>query len=80
LGIGAQRLVEQDLGCLFATTLTDTTDPAAPPEAFYAGRVLDDSVERDVLADDNLPDLGSMLRRMSVARQMSPAPVFANVT
>src|SRR5215218_9082628 len=29
LGLGAQRLVEQDPGRLFATPLTDTTDPAA---------------------------------------------------
>src|SRR6266487_407235 len=42
LGLGAQRLVEQDLGRLFATPLTDTTDPAAAPEAFRTGRVLHD--------------------------------------
>src|SRR5262249_21682613 len=55
LGLGAQRLVEQDPGCLFTTPFTDTTDPAAAPEALRTGRVLDDSVERDVLADDDLP-------------------------
>src|SRR5205823_10359894 len=59
LALGAQRLVEQDLGRLFATPLTDTTDPAAAPEALRAGRVLDGSVERDVLADDDLSHSGS---------------------
>src|SRR5439155_17776635 len=54
LGLGAQRLVEQDPGRLFATPLTHTTDPAAAPEALRTGRVLDDSVERHVLADDDL--------------------------
>ena len=28
-------------------------DPAADPEALVTGRVLDDSVERDVLTDNN---------------------------
>src|SRR5580693_4731225 len=63
-GLGAQRLVEQDLGRLFAALgpkLADTTDPAAVPEALLAGRVLDDSVERDVLADDDLSHFGSPL-------------------
>jgi hypothetical protein len=59
LGLGAQRLVEQDLGRLFATPLTDATDPAAAPEALRTGRVLDDSVEREVLADDNRSQSGS---------------------
>src|SRR2546427_6857467 len=59
LSLGAQRLVEQDLGRFFATPLTDTTDPAAAPEALRAGRVLNDSVERDVLADDDLSHSGS---------------------
>jgi hypothetical protein len=34
---------------------TDTTDPTAAPEALRTGRILDDSVERHVLADDDLP-------------------------
>src|SRR5438876_10122278 len=59
LGLGTQRLVEQELGRLFATPLTDTTDPAAAPEALSTGRVLDDPVERDVLADDDLSHSGS---------------------
>src|SRR5580700_4866859 len=59
-GLGAQRLVEQDLGGLFAALeLADLADPAAEPEALLTGRVLDDSVERDVLADDDLSHLGS---------------------
>src|SRR5436190_21636400 len=61
LGLGAQRLVEQDPGRLFATPLADTTDPAAAPEALRTGRVLDDSIERDVLADDDLSHSGSPL-------------------
>src|SRR5262249_55342360 len=69
LRLGAQRLVEQDLGRLVATTLADTTDPAAAPEPLRTGRVLDDSVECDVLADDDPSHLGSMLRRKSVAEQ-----------
>src|SRR5207253_11405716 len=59
LGLGTERLVEQDLGRLFTTRLTDTTDPAAAPEALRTGRVLDDPVERDVLADDDLSHSGS---------------------
>ena len=69
LGLGAQHLVEEDLGRSFATTLADTTDPAAAPEPFHTGRVLDDSVERDVLANHNLSHLGLMLRRRSAANQ-----------
>ena len=45
LGLGAQRLVEQHLGCLFATPLADATDPAAAGEALDTGGVLDDPVE-----------------------------------
>src|SRR5690349_2678996 len=41
------------------------TSPAAGPEAFVTGRVLDDSVERDVLARDDLSHFGSAPRRSS---------------
>jgi hypothetical protein len=54
LGLGAQRLVEHDLGRLIAIPLTDTADPAPALEALHTGRVLNDSVERDVLAYDEL--------------------------
>src|SRR6266540_4367196 len=51
-GLGAQRLVERELVDLWA--VLDQADPATDPEAFVTSRVLDDSVERDVLADDDL--------------------------
>src|SRR5215468_12088696 len=51
-GLGAQRLVEREFADLWA--VLDQADPAADPEAFVTGRVLDDSVQRDVLADDDL--------------------------
>jgi len=56
-GLGAQRLVEQDLGGLFAGG--GSAGPAAEPEALLTSRVLDDSVERDVIADDDLSHVGS---------------------
>src|SRR5438874_3538249 len=52
-GLGAPRLVERNFGCLVATLSADKTDPAAAAEALDARRVLDDSVERDVLTDNN---------------------------
>src|SRR5260370_32058183 len=52
-GLGAQRLVECHSGRLFATLAANAIKPAAEPETLDAGRVLDDSVERDVLADDD---------------------------
>src|SRR5206468_6969965 len=61
LRLGAERLLEQDLGRPFATRFADATDPAAAPEALRTGRVLDDPVERDVLADDDLSHSGSPL-------------------
>lgn len=56
-GLGAPRLVEQDLADLFAAL--DLADPAADPETLIAGRVLDDSVERDFLAHHDLSHFGS---------------------
>src|SRR5262245_31861025 len=56
-GPGGQRLVECELAELWV--VFDQADPAASPEAFVPGRVLDDSVERDVLADDDLSHFGS---------------------
>jgi len=53
------RLVECDLGGLSATPIANTTDPAAVPEALVTGRVLDDSVERDVFAHDDLSHIDS---------------------
>src|SRR6266849_3966351 len=55
--LGAQRLVERELGQLWAAR--DHADPAADPEALITGRVLDDSVERDVVAHDDLSHVGS---------------------
>jgi hypothetical protein len=31
----------------------EQADPAADPEAFVTGRILDDSIERDVVAHDD---------------------------
>src|SRR5437870_13767123 len=45
-GLGAQRLIERELVDLWA--VLDQAVPAAEPETLVAGRVLDDSVERDV--------------------------------
>src|SRR5437588_282100 len=57
-GLGAQRLVELDLGPRFAVLVPNLAEPAAVPEALVTGRVLADSVERDVLADHDLSHLG----------------------
>src|SRR4029450_2684870 len=51
-GLGAEGLVERELADLWA--VLDQADPAADPEAFVTGRVLDDPVECDVLADHDL--------------------------
>ena len=53
-GPGAQRLVELDLDPRLAVPVPDVAEPAAEPETLLTGRVLDNSVERDVLADDDL--------------------------
>src|ERR671910_3676958 len=55
-GLGAQRLVERDLAQLRQGR--DPTDPASAREALVTGRALDDSVERDVLADDDPSHFG----------------------
>src|SRR5215467_3533543 len=55
-GLAAQRLVERELVELYA--VRDPADPTADPEALVTGRVLDDSVERDVVADDDLSHFG----------------------
>src|SRR6266542_1507456 len=56
-GLGAQGLVERELVEFWA--VLDQADPAADPEALVTGRVLDDSVERDVLADHDLSHFDS---------------------
>jgi hypothetical protein len=52
-----QGLVKREPAELWA--VADQADPAAVLEAFVTGRVLDDSVERDVLAHDDLSHFGS---------------------
>src|SRR5260370_5368303 len=54
-GLGAQRLVEPHLRPRFAVLVPNLEKPATAPEALLTGRMLDDSIERDVLADDDLP-------------------------
>ena len=56
-GLGAQRLVQRELADLWA--VLDQADPAAAPQALIASRILDDPVQRDVLAHDDLPHAGS---------------------
>jgi hypothetical protein len=74
-GPGGQRLAEREPGRLRA--ISDQADPAAGPEAVVTGRVLGDSVERDVLAYDDLSHFGSAPRwssgnQMLAARPASP--------
>jgi DNA invertase Pin-like site-specific DNA recombinase len=79
---GGQRLVERELGKLRA--IPDQADPAAGPEAFVTGRVLDDSVERDVLAHDDLSHFGSpsdwccQLPRLQAAWVVGVGVLFAH--
>src|SRR6266511_3896108 len=56
-GLGAQGLVERELAEFWA--VLDQADPAPDPEAFVTGGVLDDSVERDIVADHDLSHLDS---------------------
>jgi len=61
--MGAERLLEYHLGRLLTTLAASKTNPSAEPETLHAGRVLNDSVERHVLADYDLSHFGSPLRR-----------------
>ena len=78
-GPGGQRLVERELGKPRA--VSDRADPAVGPEALAAGRVLDDTVERDVLAHDDLSHSGSAPRRVSgnhrLAARLASPPCLA---
>src|SRR5437762_14272779 len=47
--LGTQRVVERDLVPFFEVLAPELDEPAAALEAFLAVRVLDDSIERDVL-------------------------------
>jgi hypothetical protein len=67
-----QRLVERELGKLQA--ISDQADPAAGPEAFVTDRVLDDSVECDVLAHDDLSHFGSAPRWSSGNQTLTARP------
>jgi len=71
-GPGGQRLVERELGKLRA--MSDQADPAAGPEAFVTGRVLDDSVERDVPAHDDLSRFSSAPRWSSANQTPAARP------
>jgi hypothetical protein len=52
-GLSAQRLLERELLAVLAAI--DLPEPAAALGALDTSRVLDDSVERDVFGDDDLP-------------------------
>src|SRR5579862_5590644 len=69
---GGQRLVERELGQLRA--ISDQAGPAAAPEAFVTGQALDDSVERDVLALDDLSHFGSAPSRSSGNQTLAARP------
>ena len=56
-GLGAKRVVER--GLPDGGAVLDQADPAAEPEALVTGRILNDSVDRDVLAHDDLSHFGS---------------------
>src|SRR4029450_4661149 len=70
LGLGAQGLVEGELVELWA--ILDQADPAAAAEAFITGRVLDDAVERDVVAHDDPSHFGSPLLALSATSAAGP--------
>src|SRR5215831_18883817 len=65
LSLGAERLVERELVDL--GVVLDQTDPAAAPEALVTGRVLDDAVDGDVLADHDPSHFGSPFVRLRPA-------------
>src|SRR5262249_6249948 len=71
--LGAQRLVVSDLGPRFAVSVPNLAEPAAAPEALLTSRVLDDSVERDVLADDDLSHFGAPFVVLSVTTDVDTA-------
>jgi hypothetical protein len=71
-GLGIKMLVEQDLRRPFAVPVADATDPAAKPEALDTGRVLDHSVHRDVLADDDPSHLAAPLDRCPLRLIQTP--------
>src|SRR5438067_2508368 len=71
-GLGLQMLVEQDLRRPFAVAVADATDPAAKPEALDTGWVLDHSVHRDVLADDDPSHLARPLDRCRLRLMQTP--------
>ena len=72
-GLGAQRLLQRDPGRLVAAPVANTADPAAVPEALVTGRVLDDAVEGDVLANDDLSHVGSSLMALPAAADAGTA-------
>src|SRR5512142_1432698 len=55
-------------------TVRRATRSFAGPDAFGTGRVLDDSVERDVLAHDDLSHFGSAPRRSSGNQTLAARP------
>ena len=65
-----QRVIELSLSRSFATSVADTVDPAPAPKVLRASRVLDDAVERDVLAYDDRSIGGSSGGRSS--RRLTP--------
>src|SRR5207248_10859195 len=75
-GLGAPCLLQRDPGRLAAAPGADPADPAAVPEPLVAGRVLDDPVERDVLADDDLSHSGSPSAGAVAAEPVTSLPAM----
>src|SRR5262249_12564877 len=57
--LGALSLGKLELGPRIPVIAHELREPPAVPGAFLAARILDDSVEGDVLADHDLSHLGS---------------------
>src|SRR5712691_8037980 len=72
-GLGAQRLVERDLGPLFEVLAPKLAEPAAEPEALLTVGVLDHSVEREVRADHDLSHVGSPSLALSATTDVDTA-------
>src|SRR6266567_7523228 len=71
--LGVEHLVERGLVKPLAVVAPDLGEPAAVPEALFTGRVLDDSVERDVLADDDLSHFALLSMAVSAATNADAA-------
>jgi hypothetical protein len=72
-GLGVHRLGEQRVGPPFAVLVPNPGEPVPPSEALLPPRVLDDSVQRDVFADDDPSHLGSPSFVLSATTEVETA-------